>query len=229
MTNYSIYEARKPRKRVVRPKGVEQIGKGLKQATIAKKIQHKKALQKTDPSKLTFTISDLLRIANRRANFLPTKMGTMRNLRMQSVTPNPASKSIAFRGLSDGVDIVNGKEKPRALKYTMSQTYYGISFSDKQDKKHKIKVTTKGGLTYFIPPIQRDKNPVQVRCQCQDFNWSFAYYDKTVRALLGQVPDYVANYKPTGTGVPRNPGKYPSMCKHIYKFTALIRSRGFLN
>jgi len=230
MVDYSIYEATasKPRPRVSR-KGISKIGKNLSQADITKKIDTQKGLHKLDPSKLTFTISDLIRIANNRKKFLPTKMGKMRNLRMVSVTPNPASKSLSFRGISDGVDVVRGKETPRAGKYILNQTYFGISFSDKQDKKHKIKVNTKGGLTYFVSQIQRNKNPVQVRCQCEDFNWSFSWWDQKVRALLGQVPSKVVNYKSKGTGIPRNPGHYPSFCKHLYKFTSLIRDRGFMN
>ena len=226
-TDYSLYEATKPRPRVSR--GITGIGKAMKQKDIEKKVQAQKGLQKLEPSKLIFTISDLIRIANRRPSFLPSKMGTMRNLKMVSVTPNPASKSIAFRGLSDGVDVVKGKERPRSSKYIMSQTYYNIDFSDVQDKKHSIKVKTKGGLIYFVSPINRNKNPVQVRCECEDFNWSFSYWDQKVRALLGQVPAKVAGYKSKGTGQPRNPGHYPSFCKHLYRFTALIRSRGYLN
>lgn len=195
-TNYAIYEAEGSRPRVSR-KGVGRIGKTLKQADIQKKTDAQRRRQIADPSKLIFTLNDLLRIANNRKKFLPTQMRTKRNLKMSSVTPNPASKSITFRGVSDGVDIVNGKEIPRANKYIMNISFFDISFSDKQDKRHKIKVKSKGGMTYYIPVINREKNPVQVRCQCFTGDTLIPLLKGTsvpIKSLVGQEDFYVYSY-----------------------------------
>lgn len=213
-------------------KNISSIGKGLSPKAIEKGIATKRGLLTTDPSKLKITVNDLLRVANKRFSLLvePTKMGKMRNLKLLSITPNSANKSLTFAGASDGVDKVKGKEIKVADKYKLFLSFYGVDFSFAKSKKHPITVKTKQGNRFFVGPMKRNLYPVQTACTCKDFAWTFSFWDKQLKALLGQVPPEVLNFKkskdnPRG---PRNATHLPGMCKHIFKFTALLRQKGWI-
>lgn len=79
---------------------------------------------------------------------------------------------------------------------------------------------------YKVHPISVDTD-VQVRCTCEDFNHTFAWYNLKDGSLYGPKP---AKYKrvPGSTRPPRNPEKTPGLCKHLMALFAQMYNKGII-
>ncbi len=78
---------------------------------------------------------------------------------------------------------------------------------------------------YSFHPLSLENTDVLVRCNCSDFRYRFAYYNKLDRSLYGSPPaKYIAN----GMGPPANPLELEGMCKHLMKTMQVLRDSGIL-
>ncbi len=103
-----------------------------------------------------------------------------------------------------------------------------IQFSDVEynpEEGSDVASFTSGGKEYKITPIQQNDANVHVGCNCLDFRWRFAYYNKGVDALYGPVPPWYA--KVPGSNRPdANPTKSPGVCKHLMDFADELANSG---
>lgn len=104
--------------------------------------------------------------------------------------------SLLVRGL------VQGEEQD----YHTHITFENVTFTNRSDPE-AIAVSR-----WFIKPLSTNNNDVKVNCQCQDFRWTFAWYNSASGALDGNPP---APYMATTDRGPRNPTKSPGLCKHL--------------
>lgn len=94
-----------------------------------------------------------------------------------------------------------------------------------QSKDKYIKTLNKGGNVVYVEKPDVKKTPIRVRCSCVDFYFTFAYWDWKNDALFGPKP---RPYKRKTTNrKPRNPGKYPGFCKHIYNSIVWMQNSGY--
>lgn len=86
----------------------------------------------------------------------------------------------------------------------------------------EVKIVASDGLEYSFDKLSRDGNDVLLRCNCQDFNWRFNYYNHLDRSLYGRTrSEYVSH-----GGTPANPQELPGMCKHLMKTVMALRDAG---
>ena len=105
---------------------------------------------------------------------------------------------------------------PRASPYLAQMMVYGVDYSDTHDNQHPLTVSLDHGQYLFMTQVRLDSK-VSVRCNCQDYRFTWGHYNHTVGALLGaQFPKYV---RKTTTRPPRNQLQVPGLCKHL---TALV-------
>ncbi len=71
--------------------------------------------------------------------------------------------------------------------------------------------------------LQRDKTDVLVRCQCEDYKWTFSSHNKAAGALFGGA---YKKPKPQGLKPSPNPNKIEGMCKHILKLFKVLEKTG---
>lgn len=88
-----------------------------------------------------------------------------------------------------------------------------------------IEIRATDGLTYVFEQLSLGDTDVVLRCNCPDFRYRFAFYDHVDKSLYGRLPKkYVAN----GNGQPANPEEMPGMCKHLMKFSEVLRESGII-
>ena len=76
------------------------------------------------------------------------------------------------------------------------------------------------------PSAVGDFHPVSVNCDCQEFRFSWAEYNKKQKALIGgKVKPYT---RKTTTRPDRNPLHTPGVCKHIFALLKALESEGLL-
>jgi hypothetical protein len=82
-----------------------------------------------------------------------------------------------------------------------------------------------GGVVYWVRPFEQKKSPVQVRCSCTDYRFTWYWWNKKNDAHTGK--DFPA-YTPTGDRPERNPLHVPGVCKHILGAFNVLRNSGLL-
>lgn len=97
---------------------------------------------------------------------------------------------------------------------------------EEQDQPTNISFTANNKKEYHILPIQLSKHNVQVRCNCLDFYFRFAYWNASKKGFYGNP------FKPykrrTRNYPPANPNKTPGMCKHLLKTIEELKSIGLV-
>ena len=135
--------------------------------------------------------------------------GSVGRLSIFNMKPTVSNKSLLIQ--SNVISSV-----PRASPYLAQMMFYGVDYSDKHDNSHPLTVSLGNGQYLFMNQLRLDSK-VSVRCNCQDYRFTWGHYNHTVGALLGaQFPRYV---RKTTTRPPRNPLQIPGLCKHL---TALV-------
>jgi hypothetical protein len=90
-----------------------------------------------------------------------------------------------------------------------------------KSKEFPVKVADKR----YIKPIAVYEKAIMVRCDCHDFRWRFAYYDKVNGALYGATPP---PYTPVSNRGPVNPRHLPGVCKHTMASFYNMMQNGYL-
>lgn len=96
------------------------------------------------------------------------------------------------------------------------------------DKEFSMPYSSKAnsGVECFIKrPTVRDR--IRMRCQCQDYYFMFAHWNKQEKALVGNIQPYVRVSPPSGRP-PVNPNQYPGMCKHLLSLVKKLQSDGVI-
>lgn len=112
---------------------------------------------------------------------------------------------------------VNAEAFGKKGKYPMTMTFYNVEYSENQTRDYPLAVTPERGRRFYMPQLEEDGNPVQVRCQCPDFRFTWAHWNKEESALSGR--NFARYKRKTETRPERNPAKAPGLCKHLIKLT----------
>lgn len=86
-----------------------------------------------------------------------------------------------------------------------------------------VKVRDSYGRDVSFAPLAAEGTDVLVRCDCPDFRWRFAWYNKLDHSLYGSPP---RKYVATGSGPPANPLRMEGMCKHLMKIAEALQHAG---
>lgn len=97
---------------------------------------------------------------------------------------------------------------------------------EKEDTDQNVTFVAVDGESYNIQPIPLTSNHVKVRCQCLDFYYRFAHWNKQHNVLYGRSPPLYR--RKTTTRPPVNPGRVPGICKHLIKTVAALQDAGIL-
>lgn len=101
-----------------------------------------------------------------------------------------------------------GMGGPAAGTYRVFMIVPNVNIRKDKDKKYPVEVN-KG---QYMRRIDLHNDLVKVRCDCHDFRWRFAYYNRQHDALYGATPP---PYTPVSNRGPVNPRHLPGCCKHI--------------
>lgn len=189
-----------------------KVGQSISPEKIAQQVDRKAEVEGK------FNLVELLRIVNKRKHLLPTKMGEMRATKIKGIEIQKTKGVVIFRGTA-----VGAKQETHKI----GMKFFGVTFSEEKNIRHPVKASIKGAKGY-MSEIKVNKNIVQVNCTCGDLSWSWSWWDKQKEVLFGKVPQEVKNYKPTGTGKPRNPGHFVGFCKHALVFSKTLKQRGLI-
>lgn len=100
---------------------------------------------------------------------------------------------------------------------------------DELESKYGYIETEHKGKLYYIQRPDLVKTPCKIRCNCVDFYFTFAWWDWQSHVIFGGKPRpykrKTLNRK-TLNRKPRNPGKHPGMCKHVFNTVKLMRVSG---
>lgn len=79
---------------------------------------------------------------------------------------------------------------------------------------------------YTIEKIDLASSNVKLSCNCLDFHYRFAYWNKSNDVLLGTPPP---PYRRKTNRPPVNPNKVPGVCKHLIKTVEALRQAGLVD
>lgn len=114
----------------------------------------------------------------------------------------------------------------RTIKASSGHYRVFVYFTDvktSSSKSDKTPVEVDDGI--FSAKMSMGSDPVKVRCDCHDFRWRFAYYNKKNDSLYGAEPP---PYKRVTNRPPVNPKKLPGMCKHLLNVVKHMKQNGVL-
>jgi len=158
-----------------------------------------------------FTLEDLFR---GRAELRDKKVNPPRPSKVRRMLPIPRNRAIIVQGESYGTKM-----------YQLTLTFYKVDFSLEEDAKHPLSVSLGDGQYVWSEQLLVRKHPVQIRCSCPDFRWTWGHWDHIVSALSG--PDWPAYVRKTNRG-PRNPLKVPGLCKHVVGLMEVMQKQRIL-
>lgn len=165
--------------------------------TRAQRILFEVGLNKKVEPRLT--LRDLMESAEKTRKKM-NKSGTVKVLNMKPLVGN------------DSLTI--NAEAYGTRKYPMTMTFFNIDYSEEQTRDYPLAVTPQKGTRFYMPQLDEDTLPVQVRCQCPDFRFTWAEWDKKEHSLSGRnFPRY---RRKTENRPERNPDHAPGLCKHLY-------------
>lgn len=137
-------------------------------------------------------------------------------------TPYLGVRTLFVKGLANS----NGKHyKPIIL-------FKSVAYGEANDP-NLVELVASNGQHYWLNPLSYENNDVLVRCDCPDLRWRGLHYLRTDHngpSLYGRdrLP-YERKTPPPPDGYPyANPLEMPMMCKHIIKFSKVIRESGIL-
>lgn len=112
-----------------------------------------------------------------------------------------------------GVNSVMYKMKVEGSKeaYQVIIRFNDLKFSDHQADKNYIKIMIRGEEYWFTVPSWKH-SPVQLKCNCHDFRFTWEYALSKIGSLIGKYRRY---QRKTTTRPPRNAQNVPGMCKHV--------------
>lgn len=107
-----------------------------------------------------------------------------------------------------------GNARSNGRVYSPTIQFLNVEYQN-TDLDTNVTFTATNGQEYHCSQIVLANNNVKVRCNCLDFYYRFAFYNKTDGSLFGRSPrPYI---RKTNTRPPANPDKVPGVCKHVIK------------
>lgn len=149
-----------------------------------------------------------------------------KDLREQFHTPRRPVKIVKMIPLVGNATLTVNAEAYGTKKYALTMTFYNIDYSEEQTKDYPLSVRPEQGTQLYMPQLNEDGYPVQIRCSCPDFRFTWAEWDKKEGALSGRnFPRYV---RKTTTRPSRNPKKAPGLCKHLFNLVERLKREKIL-
>jgi hypothetical protein len=111
--------------------------------------------------------------------------------------------------------------------YPMTITFFNVDYSLEKDGGHPLRVRPEIGSEAWMAPVSESTNPVQIRCNCPDYKYTYAWWNKEQKALSGRsFPPYV---RKTRNLPERNPNHVPGTCKHLIGLFERLRKDKLLS
>ena len=126
-------------------------------------------------------------------------------------TPFVGVRTLFIKGLAQNED----------REYTPILLFKGVNYT-----KSDVKITASDGLEYNFGKLSLENTDILLRCNCQDFKYRFAWYNKLDYSLYGSPPK---KYVSKGIGPPANPMELEGMCKHLMKMTEVVGNTGIFS
>lgn len=135
------------------------------------------------------------------------------------VLSSPGLKAVTFRANMEGEE-----DGP----YLTTCKFLNIqNFSDEIEVGY-IKTDVSGEEVYAKKP-DLSKNPVQIKCSCDDFRFMFEYPLFRKKGLIGTYRRYTRQTPPPPVGYPfKNPDEYLGFCKHIWNLIGSLKKRNLV-
>lgn len=109
------------------------------------------------------------------------------------------------------------------MNYTPTIQFNKVNFEE-QDTNANVTVDSESGPLHMTSQSLKSSD-VLVRCDCMDFYWRFAVWNKKHKSLLGDPPP---PYAKTTDRPPVNPDQKPGTCKHLYRLVKQLKARGMM-
>lgn len=102
-------------------------------------------------------------------------------------------------------------------RYAQTVVFSKLEFVPKPDKLHPLVVEVGAGHKIYCVRVDGNKHPIQVRCSCPDYRWTWGWDNYEKKVMAGpNVPPYQRKTPPPPEGYPyRNPQHVIGPCKHI--------------
>lgn len=131
------------------------------------------------------------------------------------ITPFVGTKSLFIKGVANST----GRIYDPMIFFT--QVRYQPA-----DTQDNITFVASDGKQYHIIPLSFVDDNAQVRCNCLDFHYRFAWHNAKAGDLYGRPPPkYI---RKTTTRPPVNPLGVPGMCKHLLKLVEALEEAGMI-
>lgn len=134
--------------------------------------------------------------------------------------PRPGIKSLSYTGLV--------KSESTGIRYKVTIQFHNLVYKDIESKQFFNKAKIGKVVKYYrTPSVQR--NPVTMKCQCQDFRHRFETPLSKAGGLIGGPRKYTRKTSPWPVGRPSaNATDKLGMCKHLSSLLFHLRDKGLI-
>jgi hypothetical protein len=139
----------------------------------------------------------------------------------------PGIKALDFQGIVTS-EHTSPQSEPN---YKVTIQFHDIVFNDTPQSRVDIKIPIddKNSIFKYIRKPSIDKNPVMLRCQCQDFRHRFEHEIAAEDGLIGRPRKYTRKTPPWPVGYPyANASDKLGYCKHIHSLLFYLKGKGFI-
>lgn len=187
----------------------------------------------------TFTANALLKSSQKLASWRGPGYSSSAGMYFVECIPFEGMKSVVYhwrhkptplKRNKDG-SLPKGARKPSH--YDVYLEFNQVNFAHEGDDiplNNTWQVLEYKGVKYFFEKPRIDKNPVRVKCACDDFRFRFEKECWEAKILYGGTyRRYHRLTPPPPEGRPyANPLKVPGMCKHIYNSIVRSQTEGWI-
>ena len=114
---------------------------------------------------------------------------------------------------------VKSKTKNENREYNSIIVFKNVNY---EPNDNIVQLFASDNKIYNLENLSLEDNDVLVRCNCNDFNWRFNYYNHLDKSLYNNKRK---KYESNG-GPPANPKELPGMCKHLMKTVSTLKEAG---
>jgi len=156
-------------------------------------------------------------------NIVGRKISKYTKLKVTKVssTPTFGTNSISYNGLA-------ASESDKGIKYKVTIRFHDMQFKDIASKQFSTEAKM-GKVTKYhrIPTVQR--NPVMLKCSCQDFRHRFETQLSNASGLVGGPRKYTRKTPPWPIGYPfANSTNKLGICKHVNSLLFILKDKGLI-
>ena len=143
-------------------------------------------------------------------------------IQVTSTTANVDSDTLLCRGSAPSSNA--GKT------YELALLFHDVTFALEPNPLTPVRLEGRvraGGprTTLYSEQMEEGRHPVQARCACSDYRFTWAHWNNEKDSLLGPEEPYV---RKTTTRPERNKEHAPGLCKHLLEFIDALRRRNIL-